>query len=369
MTIIIATDKFKGSLSSLEAGQAVERGIKKKNPLARSLVFPMADGGDGFAAVLKYYLGTTTISCSSLDPLNRSIAATYEWDLSSKTAIIEVAAASGLVLLKEEERNALLSSTEGTGMLILDAIGRGAEKILLGLGGSATNDAGMGILKALGFQLLDRAAEPLAPCGASLSAIREIVLPSTIANVKFSIACDVQNVLFGPQGAAHVYAPQKGADEKSITQLDEGLRNIATIIQKQTGKEIAMIPGAGAAGGIAAGLMGFLPVEMKSGINLIVEASGLKKKIMQADLLITGEGKLDAQSGQGKVVGEIAALAREYGIPCTVVCGKLELEEAAYQKMGIQKVIALDDGMTNLDELMKRAGWYLERNVANMRMW
>lgn len=355
MKIIVAPDKFKGSLTSFDACKAIGDGIKMADKNAEVTELPMADGGDGFASVLEYYLKTDPVYCDTVDPLGRNINGGYQWDRTTKTAIIEMAVASGLVLLEEEERDPLLTSTFGTGLLIKQAIEQGAEKIILGLGGSATNDGGTGILSALGFQLISESGDLLQAAGENLLAIRKIISPSFIPLVKFEIACDVQNVLFGLQGAAYIYAPQKGANKEQVEFLDKGLKNLATILTKQTGKDVSTLPGTGAAGGIAAGLLAFFDVKMKKGTELIIEAGDIERKISRAELVITGEGKIDDQSGEGKVVGRIAALAKKYGVPCIGCCGVTELDEAAIKKLGLKKIIVLQDGTVSNKEAMDNA--------------
>ena len=216
MKIIVAPDKFKGSLTSFEACRSISRGIKSANEKMVVSEFPMADGGDGFALVLKHYLKTDTINCDTVDPLGRKINASFQWHEKQKAAIIEMAVASGLVLLKEKERNPLFASSLGTGLLIKHAVDKGAKKIVLGLGGSATNDGGTGILSALGFQFADEKGDHLNASGENLLRIKKIIPPSVVAQVKFEIACDVHNVLYGPNGAAYIYAPQKGADDEQV---------------------------------------------------------------------------------------------------------------------------------------------------------
>ena len=322
MKVVIAPDKFKGSLTCFEVCSTIASGIKAIHPAAETLEFPMADGGDGFAAVMKYYLHTTTVSCSTEDPLGRPITATFE--LKDHIAIIEMASASGLVLLRENERNASGTSTYGTGIMIREAIDAGAREIILGLGGSATNDAGTGILAALGFLFLDKDRRPVSPCGGNLIHIHTIVPPAVLPGVTFSIACDVQNVLYGEEGAAYVYAPQKGATPQDVVLLDNGLRHFAGLLKK----DVADIPGAGAAGGIAAGLMGFFDVRLEKGIELVMDSSAILGRLSQTDLVITGEGKIDKQTSFGKVVGEIAALAAQHQIPAIAFCGITEVEDS-----------------------------------------
>ena len=239
----------------------------------------------------------------------------YHWNEDTSTAIIEMAIASGLVLLEKHEQNPLYTSTYGTGLQIKDAIERGVGKIILGLGGSATNDAGMGILEALGFQFYGAKNQWLGSCGRNLLFIEKIIPPPAIPAIKIEIACDVQNPLYGPDGAAHVYGLQKGAGEEDLVQLDAGLKHFASIIYKQTGKDVSQIRGTGAAGGIAAGLMAFFDVEIREGAKMIIGASQLEKELLNTDLLITGEGKIDNQTKHGKVVSEIGLLGEKYNIP------------------------------------------------------
>jgi glycerate kinase len=363
MKIVIATDKFKGSLSSFEVCAIIKKAILAVDSSHEVSGFPMADGGDGFAEVLKYYLGTETIVCNTVDPLCRAITASYEKHPHSRTVIIEMAVASGLLLLKENERNPLKTSTFGTGVLIKDAIKNGATTIVLGLGGSATNDAGMGILAAMGFEFTDEEGNKLNPSGESLAAIKNISVPASLPAVQFDIACDVQNVLYGEQGAAFVYASQKGADERMIKQLDEGLKNFASLLKQQFNKEIAFIPGTGAAGGIAAGLMAFFNVKMKRGIDMILDVSNINSILAAADMLITGEGKIDRQSTQGKVVGRMAQLATNRNIPCIAFCGLHEFKPGNDKLPGIEKTIPLVDTISDAEYSMKNAQSLLEQKV------
>lgn len=353
MKIIIAPDKFKGSLSAFDVCKSIEEGIRSVYPQSEIISLPMADGGDGFSSLIQYYLYTETIVCDTVDPLHRPMKASYQWDKKNNTAIIELAAASGLVLLKEKERNPLLTSTFGTGLLIKDAIQKGASRVILGIGGSATNDGGTGILAALGFLFLDENKHTLITNGENLVAIKEIIIP-TLPAIAFEIACDVQNILYGPGGASFIYAPQKGANSQQVEMLDEGIRNLATVLYKLTGKQVAGIPGSGAAGGIAASLLSFFDAEMKQGIDMIIAISGIKHFIQDADLVITGEGRIDKQSLDGKVIGRIASLAHEKNIPVIAFCGKLDLNTEQVQRTGLSAAYAIGESMT-VEESMKNA--------------
>lgn len=366
MKVIVAPDKFKGSLTSFQACEAIAAGIKAADASIRIECFPMADGGDGFASVLKYYFHTETIPCHAEDPLGRPLEASYEWDRWTETAIVELARASGLVLLKEDERNTLDTSTRGTGLIIKQAIEKGAKKIILGLGGSATTDAGTGILSALGFHFLGEGGQLLFPNGANLSRIRQILPPSFIPTVLFEIAVDVQNILYGHEGAAFIYGPQKGATPEAVNELDAGLRNFSRVLLATTGKDVSAIPGTGAAGGIAAGLLGFFDIEMKEGVELVIAAGGLLKELRDADVLITGEGKIDRQSGSGKVVGRMGAIAKELDIPGLALCGLLDADEEALRELGLEYAVSIRDGQTSQDDAMRNAFGLLENRTTRM---
>jgi glycerate 2-kinase len=355
MNIIIAPDKFKGSLTSFEACQIIAEGFKQADSNAALLLFPMADGGDGFAQVMKYYLGTDTVDCKTIDPLERKIDGSYEWNATRKIAIIEMAVASGLILLNEEERDPLKTSTHGTGLLIKDAIAKGATHVVLGLGGSATNDAGTGILSALGFKFIDANDKKLHACGENLLNIKRVIPPPELPKVTFEIACDVQNTLYGPNGAAYVYARQKGANDETIKQLDDGLKNFATILKQQTNRDVADIPGAGAAGGIAAGLLAFFNIQLKSGVHMVIDASGVKNRIAGADLLVTGEGKIDEQTLSGKVVSELASLASRHNVPVAAFCGTAELNQSFANKLDLQFVEMLVSPSVTREEAINNA--------------
>lgn len=367
--VLIAADKFKGSLSTFQACQHIANGVQLADPGLGVQLFPVADGGDGFQQVMQYYLHTQTIFCETLDPLHRPMRASYQLDVKNKTAIIEMAVASGLVLLDETEKNPMITSTLGTGMLIKDAIDKGCTSIMLGLGGSATNDAGTGILQALGFIFLDQNGSKLNACGESLSRIHTIIMPGKVNQVQFIIATDVQHVLHGRAGAAFVFAAQKGATEAMIRNLDEGLVHFSNIIREHTGKNIDQAPGTGAAGGIAAGLMAFFPVEIRSGFDLVAKAGRMKQFMQSADLVITGEGRMDEQTLSGKVIAGVLAFAQEAGKPVIVCCGENTLDHTLLKAKGVIATYSLAERTANLDDAMRNAGSVLEATAVAAIRW
>jgi len=356
MKIIIAPDKFKGSLTSEQACKSIAAGILQVDKDIEIIQFPMADGGDGFAAVLQYYLHTQTIIASTVDPLMRMVNAAYQWEQINRTAIIELAAASGMELLQPAERDPLYTSTYGTGLQILNAVQKGAEKIILGLGGSSTNDAGIGILAALGFQLLDANENVLPPVGDSLQYIKKIIPPLTVPNICFEIACDVTNILYGSEGAAFVYAAQKGADARAIEILDKGLQQFANAVKEQTGKDIASFAGAGAAGGVAAGLAAYFDTTIINGAKLVADAGKIEDDMKGAGLIITGEGKLDNQSSKGKVVQHIAALGNQHNVPVMALCGIATISEQERIQIGLSAVYSLVNNTISKDVAVVQAG-------------
>ncbi len=361
MRIIVAPDKFKGSLSSMAACNSIAAGIRSVLPSATINLLPLADGGDGFAEVMHYYLHTQTISCSTVNPAGKAITATYQWNAAEKIAIIEMAAASGLVLLQPAEQNPLHTSTYGTGLMIRDAINRGAVKIILGLGGSATNDAGTGILAALGFCMYDAAGGLLPPNGSGLLQIDRIEPAALPAKLHIELACDVRNPLYGSNGAAFVYAPQKGADAAMVVQLNKGLEHFSRLVHRYTAHDLSGLPGAGAAGGTAYGLLSFLPATLHSGAAMVLAASGLSNFLPGAALVFTGEGKIDQQTLQGKLVQQVIQTAAPYKVPVIGLCGVLELDKATLQASGFTDVYPLVCGNTTTQIARQQAGILLEQ--------
>lgn len=353
MKILIAPDKFKGSLSAQEVCTALSKGLKKNNPNLEIITRPMADGGDGSLEVLAHYFDLKTITVEVDDPLFRPINASYK--MVGTTAYIEMAAASGLALLGKKERNCMETTSFGTGELILDAIRKGATSIYLFIGGSATNDAGMGIASALGWSFYNKGGELLVPIGESLTAVSRIdgtFLFYKPAKVKFKVICDVNNPFYGEQGAAYIYAPQKGATPDEVKILDNGLRNLAEQLKAADYTDIAEVPGAGAAGGVGGGAIAFLNADLVSGIQTFIEITELETQIKDCDLVITGEGKLDAQTEQGKVISGVCQLAKKYDKTVIAVCGAAD--ENAAKKLGIQKVYTVIERSNSLEEAMSQ---------------
>ena len=361
MKILIAPDKFKDSLTAREVCSAIESGLIKSEKRHKIIAQPMADGGDGSLAVLSDHLKLKAQNTLTTDPLGRKISAQYF--TSSKAAFIEVASASGLVLLKKEERNPLKTSTYGTGKMIADAISKGYQQIYLFLGGSATNDAGIGIAAALGYQFLDENKKVLAPIGGNLPFIKYIKPGNhfDFNKIKMTLLCDVTNPLFGKEGAAYIYAPQKGATDEQVKYSDDGLRHFANIVYQQIGMDVSNLPGSGAAGGIGAGLVALFGAKLEIGFDAISKLTGLEKQIQWADWVISGEGKLDVQTFQGKVVPGVAALCQKYKKPLVLFVGKNELEEKDRIKLKASYIFSISKNTENLEDAMVNGAVYLEK--------
>ncbi len=327
MTILIATDKFKGTLSAEEACAAIELGISKIDPSIQTIKIPLADGGEGSINTIRRYKDVEEKSVLVKDPLGRTITAHYLKSEDGDAAYIEMAAASGLGLLSHEEQNPLYTSTFGTGEMILDAISHGVKEVYIFLGGSATNDMGIGMAEALGYEFRDRDGDEVPPVGLSMAFIMEIskVLKYRKSDVNFYAVCDVNNSLYGKNGAAYVYGAQKGADKYAIQILDKGLRKMSKRCKKFLNKDIAKIPGAGAAGGLGAGVLAFLDGEIVSGIDFIKDISRFDAVANDVDLIITGEGSIDNQSLNGKVLSGVLASASIHDIPVVALCGQNKL--------------------------------------------
>lgn len=360
MKILIATDKFKGSLTALEVSEAITAGLQKKYPDAEINTHLMADGGDGSLAILEHHLDFQKHQVATVDPLGRPIVA--EYCTTDEAAFIEVASASGFVLLKKEERNPTLTSTSGTGIMIADAIKKGFQKVFLFLGGSGTSDAGIGIASALGYTFFDKNKNPLTPTGGNLEKIDSIHFDHSFDFQKISLTlfCDVTNPLYGPMGAAYVYAPQKGATPNQVEALDNGLRNFAKIAKETTGISIDDLPGGGSAGGISAGMTALCNAKLVRGFDTIATITQLESAIQNHDLIISGEGKLDEQSLQGKVVSGVADLCKKHQKPLLLFVGKNELKNApSTESVYWKKVFAVMDVAQSEEDAMQNGKDYL----------
>jgi len=359
--IIIAPDKFKESLTGLQFCDAIEKGIRKHVPDIEIEKLPLADGGDGTVEVLKYYLDGEMISLNVNDPLGRKVEASYLYSKTKKTAFIEMAEASGIRLLSNEEANPLKTSTYGTGELIKDALDKGVEHIILGIGGSATNDAGMGMARALGCRFFDKDNKELLGIGKDLQKIETIDasgVHSKIKEVNFEVACDVDNPLYGPNGAAYVYSPQKGASSKIVMELDNGLINFNEVVKSQFHLDLQNIKGAGAAGGLGAGCILFLGANLNSGIELIKNEAGFDQKIKGADWIITGEGKLDSQTFSGKVIRGVLDSLEDQKL--ALFCALVDLSETEREKLKVDHIAETSLYAKDLQDSMQNAGKYLE---------
>lgn len=362
MKILIAPDSFKDALPALAACEAISKGVLAARPGAAVRLCPMADGGDGTIDVLSYHLKGAIHQVQVHDPLFRTVEAAYfQFD---EIAYIEMAKASGLELLGQEERNPLETSTFGTGELIMSAINKGAKRIYLAIGGSATNDGGMGMAAALGWQFLDKKYKPLKPTGLNLKEVSHIIPPKddpiNWLSHPITLLCDVVNPLYGPNGAAYVYGPQKGASPAMVQQLDEGLCHFAKIVEGVFGKNFAFKQGAGAAGGLGFGAMAFLGAEPKSGATAIMDLVDFDAQLSWADCVITGEGKLDAQSFQGKLIGQLCQRGKAMGVPVYGICGMVEANVQEMHEIGMELALELRRPEEPLMDALQRTPIALE---------
>ncbi|MFW5893763.1 MAG: glycerate kinase [Verrucomicrobiota bacterium] len=357
MKIVIALDSFKGGMDAESACKAVAHGIRRADPRVECRLKPMADGGEGTAsAIMASRSDGEWISCRVTGPLpDRQADAGFAWLAEDGIAVVEMAAASGLPLLKENERDPMRTTTYGTGELLQAAAEHGARQILLTIGGSATVDGGIGAAAAAGWQFLDKNGVALTPAGGSLTEIARIVGPKQNTLPPVTVLCDVTNPLTGERGAAAVYGPQKGATPAMVKTLAAGLRNLAERIEVDLGcSGIAELPGAGAAGGLGAGAVAFFNAELSPGVSTVIKANGLKEALSGADWCITGEGSFDDQSLDGKVVSGVAEAAREQQVPVVVFAGRVKADMSKCRKHGIQQAIATHAADMPMEEAIRR---------------
>lgn len=355
MNITIAIDSFKGSLSSMEAGQAVAEGIRRVMPSAGIRIRPLADGGEGTTEALTAGLGGELKSLTVTGPLGRPVTASYGLIRERKMAVLEMASAAGLTLISQEERNPLEATTYGVGEMIRDAIGEGCRHFLVGIGGSATNDGGTGMLSALGFQFLDSEGQPI-PLGAkgleNLARISTENARPELSQCSFHIACDVTNPLCGENGCSAVYGPQKGADPEMIRQMDQWMERYGDLAARTFPAADKEAPGAGAAGGLGFAFLTFLNGSLESGVGMVLKEINLKDDIRDADLVITGEGRLDAQTVMGKAPIGVAHLAKEYGKPVIAFSGAVTREAGLCNQHGINAFFPIMRGVVSLQEAL-----------------
>lgn len=365
MRVVVAPDSFKGSISARDLCAAARRGIHAVDPAIEVIELPLADGGEGTVENMVYSTKGKTRLVQVNDPLGRPIRAAYGILGDDATVIIEMAQASGLPLLKPDERNPLITSSFGTGELIVHALNEGYRKFIIGLGGSATNDGGVGMLKALGAAFYDQDGVLLPKGGASLEKLSYMDLSGLDKRLQestFTIASDVNNPLCGANGASAVFGPQKGATPEMVQRLDMALSRFADVAEKQLGFDVRHLPGSGAAGGMGAALFAFLHAEFKSGIELVMDAIHFEQNIQAADLIITGEGKLDDQTMAGKAIAGVCKKAKPYQIPTIAICGGMELTSEQMDEIGLLAGFSIVPKPCSLDEAMEQAeGWAQER--------
>jgi glycerate 2-kinase len=355
LKILAAMDSLKGSLSSIEANQAIAEGLLQANPHFSVQSLPVADGGEGTVVALVYATGGQFVDSVVTGPLGQPVKAKYGILGDKMTAVIEVAEACGLPLIPIEERNPLFATSYGVGELILEAIEKGCRDFIIGLGGSSTNDAGVGMLQALGYQFFNNEGNLVGLGGAVLKDITRIDLgnvPEKVRASRFRVACDVNNPLYGLNGAAYIYGPQKGATPEMVIELDEGLRHLADVVLEQLGNDLQSISGAGAAGGLGAAFAGFLGAELESGVELILELARFKEQLEGVDLVITGEGKLDGQTSMGKAPAGIALLAKQHGIPVIALAGDISEGSSSLHQSGITAYFTIVSGPISLEKAM-----------------
>ncbi|WP_420401762.1 glycerate kinase [Flagellimonas sp.] len=368
MKFVIAPDKYKGSLTGSQFCEAVEKGIQRVFPQSQILKKPLADGGDGTLEVVQDYLKASLETIKVKDPLFRDIEAGYLLSQDKQTAYIEMSEASGYKLLRKEEMNCMHTTTLGTGQLLLDAMQKGAQHIVLGIGGSATNDCGMGMASAMGYAFLDANGNRLQPVGKNLVHANKIVDDETsglLKKIQVKVACDVNNPLYGKNGAAHVYAAQKGASPEEIEILDQGLENFANVLQSHFGKDVRDVPGAGAAGGMGAGAMTFLNAQLVSGVDLVLEMADFDLALEDADWVITGEGQLDNQTAAGKTIAGVVKMAKTRQIPVAALCGSVNASIQQIQEMGLDYAVSVLNQVGSLEDAKANSFSNLEQASFN----
>ena len=358
MKVVVAIDSLKGSLSSTQAGLAVKQGILSARPDAKVVIKPLADGGEGTTDSLIEGLGGTRIDLQVTGPLGSPVSAYYGYMEESKTAVLEMASAAGLTLVPAAQKDPLTATTYGVGEMILDAVCRGCRKFIIGIGGSATNDGGLGMLKALGYRFLDKDGYDPGEGAQALSKIASISTENMnplLKDCEFQVACDVTNPLCGPNGATYIYGPQKGVTEEMKAPLDTAMEHYAKVTADATQTQFADATGAGAAGGLGFAFLSYLKATLVPGIDLILDAINLEKELQDADVVVTGEGRLDHQTAMGKAPIGVARLAKKYGAIVVAFAGSVTKDASACNQAGIDAFFPIVRGITTLEEAMDPA--------------
>ena len=356
--VVIAPQGFKGSLSALQVAEAISRGVEKAMPDVETIIVPMADGGEGTIQAIVNAAGGEIVSVDVTDPIGRRITAGWARLSDGITAVIEMASASGLQLVPEKMRDPLITSTYGTGELILDALNKGCRKFIIGIGGSATNDGGAGMAQALGINLIDKRGASLALGGAALIELEDIDtagMDLRLAECDIILASDVTNPLCGPDGASLTYGPQKGATSEMTGELDRALEHYAAVIRRELGIDVENKPGAGAAGGLGAGMMAFINARMVPGIDIVIEATGLAGKMGGASLVYTGEGRIDAQTSYGKTAVGVARKASQFGLTVIAIAGEIGSGYSAVYQEGVDAVFSIAPGPIGYERCLRKA--------------
>ena len=369
LVIVLAPDSFKESITAKEVCEAMERGIRKANSQIRCIHVPMADGGEGTMQSLVDATGGRVYSKEVVGPLGNNVVAEYGILGNGEIGVIEMASASGIHLVDSEKRNPLITTTFGTGQLIKACLDKGVKKLLIGIGGSATNDGGAGFIQALGGRLLDENGDDLSYGGGALAKLHTIDLSNLDERLKYvsvEVACDVNNPLCGKEGASYVFGPQKGATREMIEILDQNLSHYAEVIKEQLGKDVISKAGAGAAGGLGAGLMAFLDVKLKSGIEMVIEYANLEEKVRDADMVWTGEGSIDFQTQYGKTPLGVAMIAKKYNKPVIALAGRVGNDIDVLYDKGIDAIFGIMRGVTSIEEALVKGPENVEKTSENI---
>lgn len=369
LVIVLAPDSFKESMTAKEVCEAMERGIRKATSQIRCIHVPMADGGEGTMQSLVDATGGRVYSKEVVGPLGNNVVAEYGILGNGEIGVIEMASASGIHLVDSEKRNPLITTTFGTGQLIKACLDKRVKKLLIGIGGSATNDGGAGFIQALGGRLLDENGDDLSYGGGALAKLHTIDLSNLDERLKYvsvEVACDVNNPLCGKEGASYVFGPQKGATREMIEILDQNLSHYAEVIKEQLGKDVISKAGAGAAGGLGAGLMAFLDVKLKSGIEMVIEYANLEEKVRDADMVWTGEGSIDFQTQYGKTPLGVAMIAKKYNKPVIALAGRVGNDIDVLYDKGIDAIFGIMRGVTSIEEALVKGPENVEKTSENI---